>query len=99
MIPELSVVVAGFEQAVVEAHTGYIYDIAESVRGLTSDIKSDVFDRLSDDVGMAGDLTYIKLQKLRDKGFAPRCKPRGKPRPVEDVVFNRVFSHFHIVVE
>lgn len=130
MIPELSVVVDTFEQAVqrpqdnddanghysgkkkahtlksqvaVEAHSGYICDISDSVCGPQADIKvledSGLLDRLPDEVGVAGDLAYIKLRKLRDNGIAPRRKPRGKPRPVEDIVFNRVFSHFRIIVE
>jgi hypothetical protein len=130
MIPELTVVVDTFEQAVqrpqdkddasglysgkkkthtlksqiaVDADTGYICDIADSVRGPTADIKvledSGLLNRLPDDVGAAGDLAYIKLRKLRAAGFAPYRKPRGKPRPVADAVFNRVFSHFRIIVE
>lgn len=130
MIPELSVVVDTFEQAVqrprdtddanshysgkkkthtlksqvtVDAHTGYICDIADSVRGPTADIKvleaSGLLDALPDDVGVAGDLAYITLRQLRPNGYAPYRKPRGKPRPVADVIFNRVFSHFRIIVE
>ncbi len=130
MIPELSVVVDSFEQAVqrpqdrdeadghysgkkkqhtlksqvtVDADTGYLADISDSVPGPTADIKlledSGLLDRLPDEVGIGGDLAYIKLAKLRQHGFAPRRKPRGKPRPVQDIVFNRVFSHFRIIVE
>ena len=130
MIPELSVVVDSFEQAVqrpqdhndadahysgkkkqhtlksqvtVDADSGYIADIADSVPGPTADIKlledSKLLDHLPDEVGVGGDLAYIKLAKLRQQGFSPRRKPRGKPRPVQDQVFNRVFSHFRIIVE
>lgn len=130
MIPELTVVVDTFEQAVqrpqapddantyysgkkkmhtlksqvsVDAHTGYICAIADSVRGPTADIKvledSGLLKALPDAVGVAGDLAYIKLRKLRTNGYAPHRTPRGKPRPVADVIFNRVFSHFRIIVE
>lgn len=130
MIPELSVVVDSFEQAVqrpqdgddantyysgkkkqhtlksqvtVDADTGYVVDVSESVRGPTADITllehSGLLDRLPNDVGMGGDLAYLKLPKLRQNGFSPRRKPRGKARPIQDVVFNRVFSHFRIIVE
>lgn len=130
MIPELSVVVDSFEQAVqrpqeqgqadgyysgkkkrhtlksqgtVDAHTGYIGEVSESVPGPTADIKpledSGLLEWLPAEVGIGGDLAYLKLAKLRQRGFSPRRKPRGKPRPIQDVVFNRVFSHFRIIVE
>jgi hypothetical protein len=130
MIPELSVVVDSFEQAIqrprdhddadtyysgkkkhhtlksqvtVDADTGQIVEVSESVRGPTADIKlleqSGLLDRLPDEVGVGGDLAYIKLATLRHHGFSPRRKPRGKPRPVQDRVFNRVFSHFRVIVE
>jgi len=90
-------------QVTVDADTGYISDVAESVRGPTADIKlledSGLLHRVPDDIGVGGDLAYLKLAKLREKGFSPRRKPRGKPRPVQDIVFNRVFSHFRIIVE
>ena len=130
MIPELTLIVDSFEQAVqrpqnqddadahysgkkkrhtlksqvaVDAHTGYISHVSDSVRGPTADIKlleeSGLLQRLPDEVGMGGDLAYIKLANLREHGFSPRRKPRGKPRPIPDSVFNRVFSHFRIIVE
>lgn len=33
------------------------------------------------------------------QGATPRRKPRGKPRPEEDVAYNRAFSQRRIVVE
>lgn len=130
MIPELTVVVDTFEQAVqrpkdpeagggyysgkkkmhtlksqvaVDSNIGYIRDVAKSVCGPVGDMRvleeSGLLDTLPQDVGVAGDLAYIKLLTTRHKGFAPRRKPRGKPRPVQDEVYNRVFSHFRIVVE
>jgi hypothetical protein len=130
MIPELSVGVDRFEQAVqrpqehddadahyrgkqqqhplksqvtVDADTGYLADRADSVPGPTADIQwledSKRLHDLPDEVGVGGDLAYIKLAKLRQQGFSPRRQPRGKPRPIQDSVFNRVFSHFRIIVE
>lgn len=90
-------------QVTVDADTGYISDVSDSVRGPTADIKlletSGLLDRLPDAVGIGGDLAYLKLAKLREHGFSPRRKPRGKPRPIPDIIFNRVFSHFRIIVE
>lgn len=90
-------------QVAVDADTGYISDVSDSVRGPTADIKlledSGLLDRLPEPIGIGGDLAYIKLAKLRQYGFAPRRKPRGKPRPIPDIVFNRLFSHFRIIVE
>jgi hypothetical protein len=130
MIPELSVVVDSFEQAVqrprdpddrdtyysgkkkrhtlksqitVDADTGYVVDVSDSVPGPTADITllehSGLLERLPDEVGLGGDLAYLTLGKLRKNGFSPRRKPRGQPRPIQDKVFNRVFSHFRIIVE
>lgn len=130
MIPELSVVVDSFEQAVqrprdpdgrdtyysgkkkrhtlksqitVDADTGYVVDVSDSVPGPTADISllehSGLLERLPDEVGLGGDLAYLPLGKLRKNGFSPRRKPRGQPRPIQDKVFNRVFSHFRIIVE
>jgi len=42
--------------------------------------------RLPDDIGVAGDLAYLNLAKLREKGFAPRRKPCGQDRPPDDVL-------------
>jgi hypothetical protein len=58
-----------------------------------------VLERLPEEVGIGGDLAYLKLANLRRYGFSPRRKPRGKARPPEDVLYNRAFSQFRIVVE
>lgn len=50
-------------------------------------------------MGVGGDLAYLKLGKLRRYGFSPRRKPRGKERPPEDMLYNRAFSQWRIVVE
>jgi len=90
-------------QVVVDADTGYIGDVSESVRGPTADSTlleaSGLLDWLPPEIGIGGDLAYLNLPKLRARGCAPRRKPRGQPRPVQDIVFNRVFSHYRIIVE
>lgn len=90
-------------QLAVDSDTGRIVDVSDSVPGPTADIKllqaSGLLERLPDEVGVGGDLAYLKLAKLRQQGFSPRRKPRGKARPPEDGVYNRAFSQFRIVVE
>ena len=90
-------------QIAVDGNTGRIVDISQSVPGPTADIRlleeSRLLSRLPDDIGVAGDLAYLNLAKLREKGFAPRRKPRGQDRPPEDVVYNHAFSQFRILIE
>lgn len=90
-------------QIAVDSNTGRIVDVSASVTGPTADIKlleqSGLLERLPDEVGMGGDLAYLNLPKLRPHGFAPRRKPRGQDRPPEDVIYNRAFSQFRIIVE
>jgi hypothetical protein len=90
-------------QITVDSDTGRIVEVSDSVPGPTADIKlleeSGLLERLPEEVGVGGDLTYLKLAKLRRHGFSPRRKPRGKERPPEDVIYNRAFSQFRIVVE
>jgi hypothetical protein len=90
-------------QLAVDSDTGRIVDVSDSVPGPTADIKlldaSGLLERLPEEVGVGGDLAYLKLAKLRRYGFSPRRKPRGKDRPPEDIVYNRAFSQVRIVVE
>jgi DDE superfamily endonuclease/Helix-turn-helix of DDE superfamily endonuclease len=90
-------------QLAVDSDTGRIVDVSDSVPGPTADIKlleaSGLLERLPEAVGVGGDLAYLKLATLRQQGFSPRRKPRGKDRPPEDVVYNRAFSQFRIIVE
>jgi hypothetical protein len=90
-------------QITVDSDTGRIVDVSDSVPGPTADSKlleaSGLLERLPDEVGVGGDLAYLKLAKLRQHGFSPRRKPRGKDRPPDDVTYNRAFSQFRIVVE
>lgn len=76
-----------------------------TLRGPTADIKlleqSDLLNRLPAGVGGMGDLAYIGIDKLHPDGLgaAPRRKPRGQPRPADDVAFNTAFSRRRIGVE
>lgn len=90
-------------QLAVDSDSGRIVEVSDSVPGPTADINllqdSGLLERLPEEVGVGGDLAYLKLAKLRGHGFSPRRKPRGKQRPPDDVLYNRAFSQFRIVVE
>jgi hypothetical protein len=92
-------------QITVNEESGEICDIADSVMGPQSDIKtleeSGVMERLPEGVGAGGDLAYVGIDKLHPLGLGvtPRRKPRGKDRPPEDIAFNRAFAKRRIVVE
>ncbi len=92
-------------QVAVNEETGAIVDVSESVAGPLADIKllqqSGLMKRLPQGVGGIGDLAYVGIDKLHPEGLAasPRRKPRGKPRPPEDVAYNTAFSRRRIIVE
>jgi hypothetical protein len=92
-------------QVAVNEATGEICDVSASVPGPVADIillqQSDLLNRLPEGVGGMGDLAYIGIADLHPQGLGatPRRKPRGKPRPPEDVCFNRAFSRRRIRVE
>lgn len=92
-------------QVAVDEHTGRIVDTSPSVRGPTADLKlleqSGLLERLPEGVGGIGDLAYVGIEKLHPHGLAasPRRKPRGQPRPPEDVLYNTAFSQRRIIVE
>jgi hypothetical protein len=92
-------------QVAVDETTGQVVDISASVPGPTADLKlleqSRLLDRLPAGVGGIGDLAYVGMDKLHPTGLgaAPRRKPRGKPRPAEDVAYNTAFSRRRIIVE
>jgi hypothetical protein len=46
-------------------------------------------------------LAYVGIEKLHPQGLgaSPRRKPRGQPRPPEDVLYNTAFSRRRIIVE
>ena len=92
-------------QVAINELNGQVADVADSVVGPTADIslleQSDLLNRLPEGVGAIGDLAYVGIDKLHPEGLAaaPRRKPKNKPRPAEDVVYNRAFSQRRIIVE
>jgi hypothetical protein len=92
-------------QVAVDETSGLFVDVSESVPGPTADItllkQSGLLERLPDGVSAVGDLAYVGIDKLHPTGDAacPRRKPRGQPRPPEDVAFNTAFARRRIYVE
>jgi len=90
-------------QVSVDEETGEIVDISKSVPGPSADIKllesSQVLEKLPEGIGGMGDCGYQSIDKLHQKGFSPRKKPRGKDRPNEDAAYNTAFSRRRIIVE
>jgi hypothetical protein len=92
-------------QVAVNEDTGAIVDVPDSVPGPTADInllaQSGLMQRLPEGVGGIGDLAYVGIDKLHPLGLgaSPRRKPRGRPRPPEDVAYNTAFSRRRIIVE
>ena len=90
-------------QVAVDEESGRFVDVSDSVPGRWADIKllraSRVLRRLPEGVGALGDLGYVGIGALHASGACPRRKPRGKPRPAEDVRYNRAFGRRRIVVE
>lgn len=92
-------------QVGVNEETGAIVDVSDSVPGPTADInllaQSGLMNRLPEGVGGLGDLAYVGIDKLHRQGLgaSPRRKPRGQPRPAEDVAYNTAFSRRRIMVE
>ena len=92
-------------QLAVDERTGEIADVAESVRGPTHGLtlakESGVLDRLPPGVGALGDLAYVGLRDAHPQGLGatPREKPRGRPRPDEDIASNRAFARRRVMVE
>ena len=90
-------------QVAVDEETGRFVDVSDSVPGRWADIKllkrSRLLKRLPVGVGGIGDLGYTGIRDLHASGACPRRKPRGQPRPPEDVRYNRAFSRRRIVVE
>jgi DDE superfamily endonuclease/Helix-turn-helix of DDE superfamily endonuclease len=90
-------------QVAVDEESGRFADVSDSVPGRWADIKllkrSRLLGRLPAGVGGIGDLGYTGIRDLHASGACPRRKPRGKPRPPEDVRYNRAFSRRRIVVE
>jgi len=90
-------------QIAIDERDGRIVDVPPSVRGPTADLTvlkaSGLLDRLPPGVGALGDLAYVGIGTLHPLGATPRRKPRGQPRPAEDVAFNTAFARRRIGVE
>jgi hypothetical protein len=92
-------------QVAIDGDSGKVVDVSDSVCGPMSDLKlleaSGVLDRVDPDVGVLGDLAYVGMAPLHPAGlgFTPRRKPREKPRPPEDIVYNTAFAAERISVE
>jgi hypothetical protein len=90
-------------QVTVDEASGHFVGVSASVPGRRADLKllaeSRVLGRLPAGVGALGDLGHVGIGGLHPPGASPRRKPRGKPRPPEDVRSNRAFSRRRIVVE
>ncbi len=92
-------------QVAVDEETGRFVDMPDSVPGPMADLtvlkNSGLLGRLPPDVGGLGDKAYIGGDKLEPGVVVatPRRKPRGQPRPAEDVAFNTAFARRRIVVE
>jgi DDE superfamily endonuclease len=90
-------------QVAVDEHSGRFVDVSDSVPGRWADIglprRSRPPRRSPAGVGGIGDLGYTGIRDLHPSGACPRRKPRGQPRPPEDVRYNRAFSRRRIVVE
>lgn len=92
-------------QVAVDETTGRVVDVSATVRGPIADLtllqQSGVLERLPPNVGSLGDLAYVGMAGLHPQGLGatPRRKPRGRPRPPEDVAYNQAFARRRIVVE
>lgn len=92
-------------QIAVNEETGALVDVSDSVPGPMADMnllqESGLMTCLPQGVGAIGDLAYVGIEKLHPQSLAasPRRKPRGKPRPPQDVAYNTAFSRRRIIVE
>jgi hypothetical protein len=92
-------------QVAVDERDGRIVDIAPSVPGPTADIVvlkgSGLLPRLPPGVGVCGDLAYVGVGAMQPgvRGATPRRKPRGRPRPGEDIAYNTAFARRRVRVE
>lgn len=90
-------------QIVVESESGWIRDVADSVKGRVSDIKlveqSGVLSQLPDLTGMMGDAAYQGIAKLHPLGCSPRKKPICGELTEEQIAYNHAFSQRRIIVE
>ena len=90
-------------QVAIRADDGRVVDLPPSRPGPTADLtmlkESGLLERLPDDVTPIGDLAYLGIDAVHPRGATPRRKPRGKPRPAEDIVSNTAFARRRVPVE
>jgi hypothetical protein len=92
-------------QVTVQADTGWIADIGDSVQGRSADItllrQSGILDRLPPDVGCLGDTAYQGIAKLHPLGRSPH-KRLGRNAPLltdDQIAYNHAFASRRIMVE
>jgi DDE superfamily endonuclease/Helix-turn-helix of DDE superfamily endonuclease len=92
-------------QVAVDERDQRIVDVAPSEPGPMADItvlrRSGLLDRLPEGIGVVGDLAYVGMTEgyPEVQGAWPRRKPRGEPRPPEDVAYNTAFARRRVPVE
>ena len=90
-------------QIVVESESGWIRNVADSVKGRVSDIKliavSAVLDDLPHLTGMMGDAAYQGIAKLHPLGCSPYKKPIRGELTETQMAYNHAFSQRRIIVE
>ena len=92
-------------QLAIDERDGRIVDVPPSVRGPTADITllkaSGLLARLPPEVGVLGDLAYVGIAAAHPAGLGatPRKKPRGRPRPPEDIAYNTAFARRRVAAE
>jgi len=92
-------------QVVVETAHERIVAVAPSEPGPMADVRvlrrSGLRDQLPPGMVIGGDLAYVGMTEGYPDvaGAWPRRKPRGKPRPTEDMAYNRAFAQQRVTVE
>jgi hypothetical protein len=92
-------------QVAVDERDERIVDVAPSEPGPMADItvlrRSGFLGRIPAGVGVVGDLAYVGMTEGYPgvRGAWPRRKPRGQPRPAEDVAYNTAFARRRVPVE
>lgn len=92
-------------QGGVNLFTGEIVAVSESVKGPTADLtlfrQSGLAAQLPPDVIRLFDLGYVGVaaDDPTVTCWLPRRKPRGKPRPAEDAIWNGIVAKMRIRVE
>ncbi len=92
-------------QVAVDLFTGEFVHVSRSVRGPTADLtllrQSGLLARLPDQVARMFDLAYVGVAADCPHAvrLLPQRKPRGQPRPAQDVIYNTRIAQSRIVVE